>query len=470
MRFVSQEINSCLDHDPGTRANFGLIFNKWLSYRQNKGKFEPEAFQNPGTLITKFKAVKTPAAEVLKQHHVRQAEYCRAMEKAGWTLFVLHAELTAPFVSGLGMTHPTETGLVLDHTSGMPYIPAAGQKGVLRLAHLVNSLRGENGDWLSENLLKEKGIIDDDMNWMEDDASRTLFGYGGDTKALAGQLTILDAYPLKPPELGEDILNPHYNDYYQGNRGPTEDQSPVLVKFLVVKPGLDFVFRVLLRMPFSDALAKDQDQLAGLIRHNLERALTEVGMGAKTSLGFGRFKILSSEEPADIADWKDELDEKLRPWNTFIRESRLINDWNQFKQKVLERIEGQEWEYAWQQRLDVAQAVKVAAEQIRVDKPDRWTEERDDKIAEWLQPAGVRWERQSAADTPVADNPLLEKIRSFKRPADYDRSLEIANLDIECCRALQPLFKQWKWDKKRKAKPNNHQLWKTLQERISRLK
>ncbi len=470
MRFVSQKINSCLDNDPGTRANFGLIFNKWLSYRLNKGKIEPEASRNPGTLITKCKAVKTSAAEILKQHHVRQAEYCRAMEKAGWTLFVLHAELTAPFVSGLGMTHPTETGLVLDYTSGMPYIPAASQKGVMRLAHLVNSLRGENGDWLSENLLKKKGIIDDDMNWQEDNGSRTLFGSSGNKEALAGQLTILDAYPLKPPELVEDILNPHYNDYYQGNRGPTEDQSPVPVKFLVVKPGSEFIFRVLLRMPFSDALVEGQDKLVVLIRQNLEHALTEVGIGAKTSLGFGRFKILSSEEPADIADWKDELDEKLRPWNTFIRKSTLINDWNQFKQKVLERIEGQEWEYAWQQRLDVAQAVKAAAEQIRADKPDRWTEERDDKIADWLQPSGVKWERQSAADTSVTDNPLLEKIQVFKTPADYDRSLDIANLDIECCRALQTLFKKWKWDKKKKAKANNHQLWTALQEQISRLK
>jgi len=95
-------------------------------------------------------------------------------------------------------TESTETGLVLDHTSGMPYIPAAGQKGVLRLAHLVNSLK--NGDdWLSEEELRERRIVDENMNWLEDDSSRALFGAGGGNDALAGRLNILDAYPLLPP-------------------------------------------------------------------------------------------------------------------------------------------------------------------------------------------------------------------------------------------------------------------------------
>ncbi len=302
MRLVSQAINRTLTATPNTPINFGLLFNKFLQYRDNQGKLEPVVKQDRKPLINDYLKSKKQGADILKQRQLQQAAYCQAMELAGWQSFIVHAELTSPFVSGLGMAHPTETGLVLDHTSGMPFIPAASQKGVLRVAHLINSLCDDQGKWLPEKVLKEKGIINDKMEWREDAASKTQFGSGGNKDALAGQVVVLDAYPLTPPVLGEEILNPHFGDYYKdkGNRGPSEDQSPIPIKFLVVKPGADFVFRLLLRTPFSEAKAKDQNTLICLLKKNLHRAITEEGMGAKTALGFGRFKITACSEPMSL--------------------------------------------------------------------------------------------------------------------------------------------------------------------------
>lgn len=337
MKLISQELANAFDEN--RPINFSLYFNKMLTYHNNfiykdieikngeekiKGiieSFKPCEGERDGKRFRNeqygpyrqhnhiYQNSQVAVEKILKHRHIKQLSYCKAMEGIGWKSFVVHAKLTAPFVSGLGMTHPTETGLVLDHTSGVPYIPASSQKGVLRLAHIINTLCDENGQWKDINELLENGIIIQDKSghlWQEDAASKTIFGFSDKKNALAGQMIVLDAYPLEAPELGEEILNPHFMKYYSGERGPTEDQSPIPVKFLVVKPGAEFVFRLLLRLPFGKAFEKDQEKLFNLIKKNLRRAITEEGMGAKTSIGFGRFDILEEYEPSKVQTWLEE--------------------------------------------------------------------------------------------------------------------------------------------------------------------
>ena len=311
MRLVSQELNQAVGAAVNAPANFGLMFNKMLEYRDERGVLKPRVSQNRKPLIGQYDKGKREAAEILKKRHLDQVAYCRSMEKAGCKAFVIHAKLESPFVSGLGAAHPTETGLILDHTSGVPYIPAAGQKGVMRLAHMLNSLMDENGDFRDMDRLLADGVVEEQKNgdlvWLEDDTSKTMFGSGGDKDALAGQMVVLDAYPLTPPALGEEILNPHYSDYYKGNRGPTEDQSPIPVKFLVVKPGAEFVFRLLLRLPFAKAPEQDMDTLFTALRKNLRRAIRDEGLGAKTALGLGRFSIIGEKEPDELEQETERL-------------------------------------------------------------------------------------------------------------------------------------------------------------------
>lgn len=466
MRFVSQQVNDCLGNEVPVQANFGLTFNKWLTYRSGNDKYEPEVAQDRSRLVAAAAKAKTAAAKILKQHHIRQAEYCQAMEKAGWKTCIVHARLTAPFVSGLGAAHPTETGLVLDHTSGMPYIPAAGQKGVLRIAHLINSLK--NGDdWLSKELLLERGIIDAKMNWLEDDASKTLFGSGGNNDALAGQLTILDAYPVTPPDLGEDILNPHFKDYYEGKRGPTEDQSPVPIKFLVVKPGAEFVFRVLLRHPFAiHAGDQQQEKLVGIIKKNIQRAVTEVGMGAKTALGFGRFSLIAEEEPGLINSWITEKKEEEQPWLSFIRKVDTVEDWGQFKQTVLDAAIDADW----QVKAEVAAAVNAAAIKAQKQNPKKWDKEREQLVADWLQVSGVKWQpaakRKQATPPAQKDNSaLLEQINSLAGWAEYkEAGIKITKLDKECTTALKEKFVNWKLKKSKDSQQKKE--FKSLVKRL----
>ena len=473
MRLVSQQVNECLGNTISPQANFGLLFNKWLDYRKEKGTYVPSVKENRAPLVQQARHSSRPADNILKRHHIHQAEYCQAMEKAGWKSFVFTARLESPFVSGLGAAHPTETGMVLDHTSGMPYIPAASQKGVLRVAHMINALLNEDGSEKTEEQLLGQGVITregDKLFWEEDDASTTLFGCSEKDGALAGQLVVLDAYPLKTPELGEEILNPHYSEYYQGKRGPSEDQRPIPVKFLVVKPGAEFVFRVLLRLPYDKAPFRNPEKLWCMVHENIRKALTEVGMGAKTALGFGRFRVIRNREPGETAQWineyktrrartrqqlQDAIIEKKYPWHATLRQLGDINDWGALKNQVLANKELRKY----QAEKELAEAVFKMAENVARNHPKKWSNERDQAVADWLQPSGLAWQPLARTGTTgqqtaqKTDTQLLETIRNFsdekkKGWSQYkEANIKINRLDKQCAEALKEKFSQWRLKK-----------------------
>jgi CRISPR type III-B/RAMP module RAMP protein Cmr6 len=103
----------------------------------------------------------------------------------------------------------------------------------------------------------------------------------------AGLAIFFDAVPKDDPKLGLDLINPHYPNYYREdgekrNSPPTNWQSPKPVFFLALQPKVTFGFAVGWRASVEDSLRKQaKDWLAG--------GLTEMGLGAKTSAGYGYF-------------------------------------------------------------------------------------------------------------------------------------------------------------------------------------
>ncbi len=472
MRLVSREIGAVLEVNKTTAANFGLVFNKWLVFQENKGILKPVVKEAKQPLIDSYEKTRKQANKLLKKQHVQQASYCRAMEAAGWQSFVIEAKLTSPYVSGLGMAHPTETGLVLDHTTGLPYIPAASQKGVMRLAHIINSLLDSDEKWLELDTLFEKGVVKKEKNrdtdkmeicWQEDNAGKTLFGFSGEKDALAGQLVVLDAYPLTSPTLGEEILNPHFMKYYSGDRGPTEDQSPIPIKFLVVKPGSRFIFRLLLRRQLAHVLETNQEKLASLLEKNINRAIIEEGMGAKTALGFGRFKYIATGEPKTILDWLGEKAIKKYPWRPLAQKIKAVSDWGQLKQRM-EHADTQ----VYQTQPEIGKAVKEAATIVRKSNLKRWPSERDKLVKEWLKPSGVAWEHLAAVTEPMPASLTPEEhdaVERIEKLTDWgawkNTRIALESLPLPVLKKLREKFKQWGCDSK-KAKKDKKISWKLV--------
>lgn len=246
--------------------NPGLIFDRlapcpafWASDERQRRESE-KAYKKDGLEATRRAAEKADAA-LLLAWNARWAAAARAMHAEPLVL-----KTDWRFIPGLGRKGPLEVGFSF-HRYGFPILPGSSVKGIARAyAELVAG--------------KQKGDADFEM----------IFGRApeeGEPEDVArsGLTVFFDAIPAKPPALELDIMNPHYPDYYQEGKAPTNWQSPVPVYFLTVAPGAEFCFAV--------GWQKEPDEngrrLQKLALDWLIAGLANLGAGAKTTAGYGYF-------------------------------------------------------------------------------------------------------------------------------------------------------------------------------------
>jgi CRISPR-associated protein Cmr6 len=317
--------------DKGMAGNFSLVFTRMTSWREHNGQIKAE-FQS-GTRKTRNGQVPIfdpsitqlgqrgnellpQAMLVLQEIHRRQGMVLEWYRNQGTFVFEVRAQLTSPYVSGLGSGHPTETGMILDRNSGMPFIPSSTIKGMLRLGHSINLLRSDQvQQWLHTGVVDAKGRFKANANGNQlelDDREPSLRKYFGDTDTKAkdyvrGQLVFLDAFPETPPTLKVDIMNPHFQNYYGGSQPPLDCDDPNPIKFLAVQEGTVFVFRVLVS-PLTRPADKETGQVQSEFGPDDERhvramfftVFEELGFGGKTSVGYGRFLPVDESETSTI--------------------------------------------------------------------------------------------------------------------------------------------------------------------------
>jgi len=185
------------------------------------------------------------------------------------------AEVCGRMSVGLGAESVLETSIALQRTYGVPYIPGSALKG-LAASYVRNRL--------------------DQQTWgVASKAYCTLFG---DTYN-AGYVTFHDALYIpssaknnKP--LSADVITVHHPEYYQGVSGaaPADWDSPIPIPFLSATGK----YLVALSGP---------DAWVGTAFGILEWALAQMGIGAKTSSGYGRMKLLPPPLPPPSPDAED---------------------------------------------------------------------------------------------------------------------------------------------------------------------
>jgi CRISPR-associated protein Cmr6 len=187
-------------------------------------------------------------------------DYYLKIKKMGLNYFDKSYETSYRLVIG-GEVTVYETSMRLHHIYGIPYIPASGIKGVVR-SYIIT----EKFDSKEEEALK-------------DDKFKKIFG----SQDHAGEVTFFDAFPTSKPTLKVDIMNPHYGDYYNKGKAPTDTQNPVPVNFLTVE-NTKFRFLIGAKEVLGDLKIKDKT-----IEDWLTEALKNHGLGAKTAVGYGYF-------------------------------------------------------------------------------------------------------------------------------------------------------------------------------------
>jgi len=181
------------------------------------------------------------------------------------------------FVTGLGMNHPVENGFAWHHTLGTPYIPGTSVKGVVR-------------DYA--RTLKEEGKI------TIEDIDRIFGPDNKNTDSRIGSVIFLDAIPVSPVEIVADIMTPHYGPYYSKNEVPGDWHSPNPIPFLVVDSDQEFLFGI---VPRNAEAEKDLK----LVEKWLVDALEQSGAGAKTAVGYGRFKHIEIKSRGE--EWVNDI-------------------------------------------------------------------------------------------------------------------------------------------------------------------
>lgn len=161
------------------------------------------------------------------------------------------------FVVGIGSESVLENSITLHHTYGVPFIPGSSLKG------LASSFAAQ---WLGPEWARAE------------EAHRTLFG----TTAAEGCVTFHDALPVPgKSELAPDVLTSHHQAYYADRRGtvpPTDWDNPNPVP--LVSASGRFVLVLSGPTAWRDAAFKI-----------VELALEHEGIGAKTAVGYGRFRF-----------------------------------------------------------------------------------------------------------------------------------------------------------------------------------
>lgn len=230
-------------------------------------------------LIAEVSSLPTPIAyEMFYERWLKILDECSAKTR--------QASVQGRMVVGLGGESVLETSICLHRTYGVPYIPGSALKG------------------LAANYARSKRVGND---WAKDGtAYKTVFGDTDD----AGYITFFDA--LYIPDTGyngqvlyPDIITVHHQKYYQNTgAAPTDSDNPIPVPFLSAT-GTYLIALAAPDIQQADAWIKATFDI-------LEEALKTLGIGAKTSSGYGRMKYLS-DNPQPAAPNVQVEDKYARP-------------------------------------------------------------------------------------------------------------------------------------------------------------
>jgi len=443
------------------RGNFGLWYNKFIPLSDEHG-LSPSNGAGEKTKPVEYYADQYKksrqqgrVSSLLQKRHDGLDDFLYAFVASNYEPILFAATLKTPLITGIGESHPHEVSMVFDHNLGIPYLPASGIKGIARFAHTLSIWRSGVPDAFMGQDREGESVFKDD----EYEPIYALFG----NQKNRGKAIFLDAYPQDVPELRVDIMNPHYGDYYSDEKKktpPADYLSPNPIKFLTVAPGTTFIFR---------AVAEKKGDLPDKVRLSLIKALTEEGVGAKTSVGYGRFVLDDEAAQAWIERRrkKQQEEENRRfPWRSQLDRIKAISDWGSFKQLVLDN----EALSPYREEKEVAEAVFSKAKEVRETWLKNWDISRDELIAKWLEPAGVGWE-SLAMESEALEKRGSEEYRKVDQLGDWNvfksSKIDPSRLPEDALRLLAKKMESWGCNE-RKAKEDKRQAYKRVRDLLRR--
>lgn len=292
-------LRCCLDQNTsGLKiTNPYLVFYKFTPMSSRKEeKLKPGYHKSVQILRNIFHSsnFRDLSQKVFERHEI----LIRELVKNGFLKREMEMKLTSKLCIGLGISNVNEVGIALHHIYGIPYIPASSVKGVTRLyacyyfiskwvdvvpekpsrEHIPDLLVDLDNLVEGKETKHLKNINENHDLTLLLNSFRRIFGTVGEK----GSVIFMDSYPSLDFNVEIDIMNPHYSDYYteaENDKEPGDWSNPKPILFPVIREGTRFKF----------VLLSKEKGLLDVASSYLESALTTIGIGAKTSLGYGIF-------------------------------------------------------------------------------------------------------------------------------------------------------------------------------------
>lgn len=310
--------------------NVGLLFDRYLRFQGNwqlgtYGRGQSAKLFNIQEIAE--------AQERCKQDRDWREMHSQFIDRWKASIRALGAEPLPPMtpewrlVVGLGDEGALEVGLTFHRIYGFPVIPGSALKGLARAVALWETAealgvlalplyeakeRAEKGrktplEKLEDVLLAYDERVKDEKerSKMQEDEKKALQALGKEVPGIdlevysslisrfrtifgtlhaAGQAIFFDGVPAEPPTLEPDVMNVHYQEYYQGNKPPADYLNPNPIPFLTVGKESRFLFAIGWRG------VRDEAAHAQVITW-LKGGLSDLGVGAKTTAGYGYMEV-----------------------------------------------------------------------------------------------------------------------------------------------------------------------------------
>lgn len=305
--------------------NIGYYY--WREYFQNLYCLNPDRFTRSRIKLVLRKELEVKTS-VLNERYDRLCgfkyeqgkkveSYLSAGQAAGFCLRTVYPGL----LTGIGMPHEVpekntlKLGFYFDHTTGLPVIPGATCKGVLRSAfpqwenHLnePEEIKTAKTEYIYRIV---KGIKEDQqvkigkseielVNFIENEIFEGRIGE--QQLPVYSRDIFFDAYIVrgtldekrKDCIMGTDFITPHFKDNVFSEKSLLKNPEPIF--FLKVLPDVVFKFQFLLN-DNHEWLDKEKQQQRLLTEEEklklFRKIILDLGIGAKTHVGYGQFVLV----------------------------------------------------------------------------------------------------------------------------------------------------------------------------------
>lgn len=296
-------------------SSWSLQLDKFSFRRNGEAEAKTEALKGA------IKTYQRSKIQLEKAVQSRHAWLKSLATQHGTRLLTVRLYSTSPLILHLGRASVLENvGLYCERTTGLPLIPGSAVKGVL-------------STWACwEANQSDDGSFSDPKEWETQrsaypaDHARRIFGCDAQSGSeSAGEVTFLGACPTTVPTLALDIVNPHHDCT---GRDLTR-LTPSVFLCLEAGTGWDFTFLVRAGTPDAAALLTTTETW-------LRECLAQVGLGAKTAAGYGRFNDKPTSPGAASTKAFNTADAALQAQAATV----LASDYNEviFKNTVLAKL------------------------------------------------------------------------------------------------------------------------------------